>query len=65
MSAMKVRPVIAWARESADRRTWLVDDCPWCHLSHVHGAGEGHRVSHCTTNRGNGGYIVRLRARAG
>ena len=27
----------------------VVVQCPWCTETHLHGEGDGHRVSHCTT----------------
>ena len=51
-------------------RTWVIDDCPYCHGKHTHGAGEWendpnrfltHRTSHCPTPfNNNPGYILTL-----
>ncbi len=51
-------------------RTWVVDDCPYCHNKHTHGAGGwkddpnrflSHRPSHCPTGfNDNPGYILTL-----
>ena len=55
-------PVIPHKREETYGRgldgqpvTHWVIDCPWCGREHTHGAGPGHRVSHCL--RGDGYYI--------
>jgi hypothetical protein len=37
---------------------WVID-CPYCGEEHTHGAGPGHRVSHCRSRLGCGpGYFI-------
>jgi len=58
---------------SKDGTLLIVALCPLCGKTHVHGAGEpgtpgyptlGHRVAHCTTGGGGGGYVLKLRGPA-
>jgi hypothetical protein len=39
------------------------EPCPYCKRPHFHGAGDGHRVAHCSAPRvdASKGYIVRTR----
>lgn len=52
---------VSKAMVAPDKRRWptvvarregdqALIDCPHCGEEHVHGWGEGHRVSHCDTN---------------
>lgn len=27
------------------------EKCPFCNSTHIHGAGDGHRVAHCATEK--------------
>jgi hypothetical protein len=36
---------------------WVID-CPYCGKEHTHGAGPGHRASHCSRPGSGPGYFI-------
>ena len=58
MRTRKCRLIGAWRQGGSD--LWAFD-CPDCGKQHLHGAGAGHRVSHCLRAKvGDEGYILEL-----
>jgi hypothetical protein len=56
-------------RKDYQNYVWIIDCCPLCGKSHIHGAGDdleeisqylGHRMSHCDTNEKSGYNLVRI-----
>lgn len=60
------QPAPAHLEAHKDGYAWVVDTCPICGQSHVHGGGGlgddprqrlGHRVAHCAASE-HGGYVL-------
>ena len=47
---------ILWRKKGSK----TTDVCRFCHQTHVHGSGEGHRIAHCSDTIGENGKVIHI-----